>query len=311
MTNHHRWLAAVLCAGVTLAASSGALRAQAARTVKMQTLNVRDILYVMTGHHNILALMRDEGVVLVDNKPAGWGKLVLDNIQGVTDQPVTTIINTSASLEHVSGNVDYPSVKQIVAHPKTQARMETLDAFRGPNARFLPNRLVTDRLSLLDGQDRLDIYHFGKGVTDGDLIVVFPEKRLAHFGDLFPSKSLPPVDAASGGSALALPETLARAIAELKNISRVTTGRMEDSAAMADPSSPSAIFANPKTMTWAETQEYADFTRDVVAAIRQAATAGKSAEQAAASLQLPARYKDYDLSRAKEFTQLIYRELGR
>ena len=66
--------------------------------------------------------------------------------------------------------------------------MEKMDVFSGPNAKFLPNKVVTDRLSLLDGNDRIEIYYFGRGHTDGDLVVVFPEKRLAHFGDLFPGQ---------------------------------------------------------------------------------------------------------------------------
>lgn len=311
MSSQRWWIAAILSVVAAAGAAAPALRAQDARAVKMQTLNVRDILYVLTGNNNILALMRDEGVLLVDNKPAGWGKLVLDNIQGVTDQPVTTIINTHASLEHVSGNVDFPTATQIVAHANTKARMEKLDAFKGANAKFLPNRLVTDRLTLLDGQDRIDVYHFGRAHTDGDLVVVFPEKRLAHFGDLFPAKALPVVDAANGGSAVEFPETLAKAVAELKNIARVTTGRVDANASMADPRSPSAIFANPRTMTWAELQEYADFNRDFVAAVRQALASGKSADQAAAGLQMPEKYKGYDLSRAKDHVLAIYRELGK
>lgn len=296
--------------GTWLGVDRPALHAQEARSVKMQTLNVRDILYVLTGNNNILALMRDEGVLLVDAKPAGWGKLVVDNIQSVTDQPVTTIINTHASLEHVGGNVEFPSATQIVAHANTKARMEKLEAFRGPNAKFLPNKLVTDRMTLLDGLDRIDLYYFGKAHTDGDLVVVFPEKRVAHLGDLFPGKALPAIDTGSGGSALAFPETLARAVSELKNVARITTGR-DDSSAAANASSPSAIFANPRTMTWADFQEYADFNRDFVTAVREAAAAGKTADQAAASLQMPDKYKGYDMSRAKNNVQIIYRELGK
>ena len=52
--------------------------------------------------------------------------------------------------------------------------MEKMDVFRGPNAKFLPNKIVTDRMSLLDGNDRIDIYYFGRGHTDGDLVVVVP-----------------------------------------------------------------------------------------------------------------------------------------
>jgi hypothetical protein len=64
-------------------------------------------------------------------------------------------------------------------------------------------------------------------------------------------------------------------------------------------------------MTWADFQEYADFNRDFLAAVRQAIAAGKSADEAAASLQLGERYKAYDMSQARANVQAIYRELGK
>ncbi len=281
------------------------------RIVRIQTLDVRDILYLLTGGSNTLALMRDEGVLLVDTKPPGWDRPILDAIRAVTDRPVTTIINTQANVDHVSGNIAFPTATEIVAHANAKARMEKMDVFRGANAKFLPNRLVTDKLSLLGGADRIDLYYFGPGHTDGDLVVVFPEKRLAHFGDLFPSKAAPVIDTASGGSGVAFPETLAKALAEIKNVTRITTGHDEGSATMANPSSPSAIFANPRTMRWSDLQEFADFNRDFLAAVRQAIAAGKSADEAATSLQLPDRYKSYDMQQAPSNVRAIYRELGR
>ena len=86
----------------------------------MQTLNVRDILYILTGGSNTLALMRDEGVLLVDTKPAGWGRAILDNIESVTDQPVTTIINTHAHADHAGGNVEFPDATR--SSPTTTPR---------------------------------------------------------------------------------------------------------------------------------------------------------------------------------------------
>lgn len=295
---------------VALMFAAASLVAQDAATVNMLTLDVRDILYVLTGGSNTLALMRDDGVVLIDTKPAPLGKAVRASIEGVTDQGVTTIINTHSHADHVSGNVEFPTATRIIAHPQTKARMEKMTAFQGANARFLPNTLVTDHTTLLDGPDRMEVYYFGRGHTDGDLVIVFPEKRLAHFGDLFPARSLPVIDAASGGSGVAFPETLARAVATLKNVSRVTTGHDEARYTMGAASA-SAISANPRPMSWAQLQEYADFNRDFLAAVREAIAAGKSASQAAATLRMPERYKDYDMSRTPDNVAAIYRELGK
>jgi hypothetical protein len=49
--------------------------------------------------------------------------------------------------------------------------------------------------------------------------------------------------------------------------------------------------------------------RDFVAAVEQAKKDGKTAEQAAADLKLPDKYKDYNLGRGKGGVNVIYNEL--
>jgi len=66
----------------------------------------------------------------------------------------------------------------------------------------------------------------------------------------------------------------------------------------------------PRTMTWADVQEYAEFNRDFLAAVKEARAAGKSAEQAAATLRLPERYRDYDMQQAPANVAAIYDELN-
>lgn len=277
----------------------------------MRTLRPGDIVYVLLGGGgNSLALMRDDGVVLVDTKLPGGGRQILRTIEAVSDRPVTTIINTHAHIDHTGGNVAFSGVKEIVAHERTKAAMARMPAFAGPNARFLPNKAVTDRMSLFDGPDRIELYYFGAGHTDGDLVVVFPEKRIAYFGDLFPSKSAPVIDAASGGSGVAFPDTLARAVAELKNVAQVVTGHEEGLSADRDQRAASVDISTPKTMRWADVQEYADFNRDFLAVVRASKAAGKSASEAAAALKLPDKYKDYDMQQARANVASIYRELN-
>ena len=287
------------------------VQAQAeSRVVRIQTMNVYDTLYLLRGGSTSLAMMRDDGVVLVDSQPEGWTDPLRKALESVTDQPVQTIINTHAHRDHVGGNVAIAPKSDIVAHANAQKRMAASDEFKGTNAKFLPNKIVSDKLTLFTGVDQVDLYYFGKGHTDGDLVLFFPEKRVAHFGDLVWPKAVPVVDVESGGSALALPDTLAKAVAQLTDVARVTTGHEEGTAGNKAPAA-NASTRSARTMPWAEMQEYAEFTRDLVAAARQALEGGKTVDQTAATLQLPARYKAYDLSNARPFVQAMARELGK
>jgi glyoxylase-like metal-dependent hydrolase (beta-lactamase superfamily II) len=290
--------AAMLPAAVARAQQDGA------RPVQMRTLSVYDILYVLTGAGgNSGALLADNGSVLVDTKLPGSGQAVRDVIGGVTEEPVRMIINTHAHPDHVGSNSEFPAAAQIVAHENTKARMAKSSAFGGANAKFLPNKTFTDRLTLDASGDSIDLYYFGRGHTDGDAIVVFRKQKVAFMGDLFPGKTAPIIDASSGGSGIALAETLAKAVSEIRDVDRIVVGHL--------PTGSAGQGLTFRALRWSDLQEYAQFTRDFVTAAQEAKKAGKSVDQAAAALNLPEKYKAYDMQGAKAAVQAIYDELGR
>ena len=136
------------------------------KVLHMRTLNVRDTLYLVTGGGSSTLVLVDEnsgGVVLVDTKLAGWGQQLLDAVRAVTDMPVTTIINTHTHRDHTGSNSEFPTAVHIVAHENTKATMAQMDAFKGRNAKFLPNKTFKNKVSLLDGVNRIDLYYFGPG----------------------------------------------------------------------------------------------------------------------------------------------------
>lgn len=290
--------------GIVLACGAVGLTRAAAqdepKVVRIQSLNVSDNLYLLSGGGgNSLALTTDTGVILIDSKLSGWGPPILTALEGITDQPVTMIINTHAHSDHTGSNAEFAGMVEIVAHERTKAILEKMDAFAGANARALPNRVFSDRLSLLEGIDRMELYYFGPGHTGGDAVVVFPEKRVAHMGDLFPARTPPYVDRASGGSALAYPDTLAKAVAALDGVARVVTGH-----APPPPGSPVRGLTTIKDL-----EEYAGFTREMVAAARKAFEAGQPADAAAAAVQASGRYQGYDFARAAQFIEGVFGEL--
>jgi hypothetical protein len=130
---------------------------------------------------------------------------------------------------------------------------------------------------------------------------VIPDIKAAYTGDLFSEKGLPVVDLAAGGSALALPETLARAAKEITGVEHVITGHGRWRG-----TNTSGIQGWP---TWNEFREYAEFTREFVDAVIAAWKKGRTAEQVAAELRMPEKYKDYRLDGAKVMIETIFTEL--
>lgn len=303
--------AAVLFAG---ALTGLTLAQEPDRVVRLESLDVSDNVYLLRGGGtNILALIADRGVVLVDTLGAGWGAATRAALDNLTDRPVTTIINTHAHLGHTGGNPEFPSVVEIVAHENARRRMAQLDEFRGENARFLPGTTLRDSLSLLDGFDRMELHHFGAAHTDGDLIVVFPEKGMAYLGDLFARRGLPSVDHGAGGSGLSYPDALSAALAELRYFTDFVRGPEVRTFDRIVPGHEEPPDQTPllRWLTWADLERYESFTRDVVDAVANAHEEGGGVDVAvAATRRLAAAYPDYGFDRAEQTVRALYDELG-
>ena len=279
-------------------------------SILIQTPYPPDVLYVISGDGaNALALIGDEGVVLIDAMDAGSTPQMLEAIRGVSDKPVTTIINTHAHADHVGGNVNIPTAKRIVAHENATAAMKRMPMFDGANARFLPNETVSETLSLLDGPDRIDLYYFGRGHTSGDLVVVFPEKGTAYLGDLFPSKRIPVIDRAGGGSILALTRTLSKVVSTLQGIHAVVPGHEAPTMGQLHADKPGSTMPMTVAMSWADFEEYTAFVADFVTAVQSSREQGLTAKDAAVSVSLSERYRSYDMQHARAAIDAIYAEM--
>jgi cyclase len=231
----------------------------------------------------------------VDTKLPGFGPTILERLKSVTDKPVTRVINTHTHGDHTGGNPFFGTVESIV-QDNTKANMAKMDDFKGANAKFLPTKTYTDRLTVGSGKDQIDLYYFGRGHTDGDTFVVFKALRTMHVGDIFAWKALPYVDTANGGSVVEQPKTLAKAVATVKGVDTIINGHIP-------------------VGTWNDLKEYARFTADFVAYAQRSMKAGKSVDQAASEFKLDPKYKGYipsiseALAGPKSNLQIAYDEL--
>ena len=312
------------------------------RIVRLDTLNVQDTVYHLSdGGGNTLVFLDEDsaepGVVLIDTKLPGWGESMLETIEQITDLPVTTIINTHAHPDHAGSNGDFPTATQIIAHENTKVNMARMEIYSGENVAGLPTTTFTDRFSLLEGFDRIELYYFGPAHTDGDIVVVFPEKGVAYLGGLFPSKATPIIDTDNGGSGVAFPETLAKVVAGIQGVQRVNSVEAEQASERVQRTfnRDAGTFitghgAFPTTyagrgrleqgsnrpwgnfMTWDDLSEYADFNREFLEIVTAAHDGGRSVDQALADLtqNLPDRYADYGMDHARANVETIYSELG-
>ncbi|MGD9905050.1 MAG: MBL fold metallo-hydrolase [Vicinamibacterales bacterium] len=286
-------LSAVVVVGVLALAGRAVVAEQPAGGPNVAGIEkVKDTLYMVTGGGgNTAVFIAAGGVVLVDTKLANWGPAIMDKVKSVTDKPVTHIINTHTHGDHVGSNDYFPASVEIVAHANVSTSMAKMPAFADAAKKHaFPDRTYTDRMTVLSGTDAIDLYHFGAAHTNGDTFVVFRALRTMHSGDAFAAKAAPLLDVNNGGSGVAYPDTIARLVAGVKGVDTIIPG-------------------HSTVMTWQDLVEFGDFTRAFLAATQAAKQSGKTADQAAAELTLPDRFKSYVMTRAKDNVATIYRQL--
>jgi glyoxylase-like metal-dependent hydrolase (beta-lactamase superfamily II) len=188
----------------------------------------------------------------------------MNQVRTVTDKPVTMIVNTHSHPDHIGSNEYFGATADVVAHEKTEKWMAANSrvAF---NPMVMPGRTFTDRMTLGSGDDRIELYYFGAGHTDGDAFIVFPALRAMCAGDIFAWKMAPLIDPMAGGSVLALPDTLEKAVSGIPNVDTVIEGHGD-------------------VNTWEGFRDYVRFSRALVDAAK-AGIGQKKAEEIAAGLK--------------------------
>ena len=301
-------LGSVLIIGTFSIAVSGVQTLSPAAVEAALIEHVKANLYVITGSGvtnretfsggNIGVFITDDGVTVVDTKLVGWGQIILDRVRSVTDKPITRIVNTHTHWDHTGSNTELGAVDQVVAHENVKASLmqdscepsTNCDAFKGENAKYLPTHTYSDRMTLGSGGDRIDLYHFGAGHTNGDTFIVYPALGVLQTGDMFPWKGAPFFDRSISGSGVAMPQTLAKLLASIENVDTVIPGHI------------------PVT-TWSDLEEFQRFTADLLQDARAAIDAGQTAEEAVASIDLSDRYPTYAWDRLPAAIEAIYDEL--
>ena len=295
-------------AGVLLTAATYEARQPRA---DLEVQQITDSLYVlanassvqgMGGGGNTAVFVTADGVALVDTKINGYGQDIIAHVAGITDKPITTVINTHTHFDHSGGNTELPDTVDFVVHENTRAQMArptcepvtNCDAFKGANAKYLPETTYSERMSLFSGPDQLDLYHFGRGHTDGDTWVVFKAARTMHTGDMFQRKGLPFIDVANGnGSATEFGGTLKNAVAGISDVDTVIPGH------------------NPTPVTWAEFVDFSGFYNDIVSKAQNGKAAGRSVDDVVAAYSVPDEYRDFAAPEGSLRTTIQYVYDGR
>jgi cyclase len=175
---------------------------------------VHDDLYEIEGDGgNVAVQVTNEGIILVDDKFDADHDAILAQIKTVSQQPVKYVINTHYHQDHSGGNAKFLPTAEVISTANARTNiLEHKQSNVNPPA-VSPARIVfTDETSVLLGGKEVRAKYFGRGHTNGDAVVYFPQSRTIHTGDLMAGTS-PLIDYNGGGSLAQWAGTLDKAMA--------------------------------------------------------------------------------------------------
>jgi len=159
---------------------------------------------------NMIASVGRDGILLVDTGWTQTAEEVKQEIGGISDGLIKSIIITHPHLDHIGGRHLLGENATLISHKHTQDELAgkyyALDPLPGQE---MPTILIDDELTLRFNGEEIRIMP-APGHTSSDMIVHFVDSGVVHMGDLLFSESFPVLFPAWGGDADHFLETLNR-----------------------------------------------------------------------------------------------------
>jgi cyclase len=177
-----------------------------------QIVKLRDGIYLIrsVGSGNITVFTSDHGLLLVDSKLTNEYDKVVELLRTVTDQPIRYLINTHFHPDHTGGNAGFEGLgAEIIATDNARKRLSRTQQAGLPVVTF------DDHMNVYFAGKTLQLYYYGRGHTDGDLVIYIPEEKIVMPGDLFAGwgPSIRLIDYNGGGTLAEWPATLEKVMA--------------------------------------------------------------------------------------------------
>jgi cyclase len=144
---------------------------------------------------DVAVRVTSEGLILVDDKYQENVAEIMRLVKGISSQPIKYLLNTHHHTDHAGGDETFVKTTEIIAH-------------RNVRANFLKNKqpgappvVFNDQVSVFLGGVEVRAYYFGRGHTNGDAVIYFPDLKAVHTGDLI-TEGMPVMDYSNGASAV-------------------------------------------------------------------------------------------------------------
>ena len=150
----------------------------------------------------IAFLTTNEGWVVVDAQFPEQSKHLIDELKKKQEQPFRLLINTHHHGDHTAGNISFKGIVQrVLAHENSKKNQEAVAIkIKTEDKQLYPDQTFGTLWCEKIGAEKICLYHWGAGHTNGDSFTHFQHANIVHCGDLVFNRRHPYVDRSAGAN---------------------------------------------------------------------------------------------------------------
>ncbi len=150
----------------------------------------------------IAFLLSNDGIVVVDSEFPEQATHLIDDLKTRSSKPYKLLINTHHHGDHTSGNIVFKDlVPHVLAHANSKINQQQVAIKNKTEEKQLyPDLTFTDTWCNDFNKEKICLYYYGAGHTNGDSLIHFQNANIVHMGDLVFNRRHPFVDRSAGAN---------------------------------------------------------------------------------------------------------------
>lgn len=150
----------------------------------------------------IAFLLSKKDIIVVDAQFPDTATHLIDELKKKSDKPFSLLINTHHHGDHTAGNISFKGIaKHVLAHENSKKNQETVAiAQKTEDKQLYPDQTYTNTWCQKFGKEKICLYYYGAGHTNGDSLIHFEKANIVHMGDLMFNRRHPFVDRGAGAN---------------------------------------------------------------------------------------------------------------
>ncbi|MEO5684746.1 MAG: MBL fold metallo-hydrolase [Chitinophagaceae bacterium] len=150
----------------------------------------------------ILFLLGKDGIVTVDSQFPEQSQHLIDELKKQSQQPFKLLINTHHHGDHSSGNISFKGITEHVLAHENSLKNQTNVAIanKTEDKQLYPDKTFGGSWCDTAAGEKICLYYYGPGHTNGDSFVHFEHQNIVHTGDLLFNRRHPFVDRSAGAN---------------------------------------------------------------------------------------------------------------